>query len=74
MLKWAVGLDVARGEFQTGGTFIEVAVHTDMPKFPTLEAGFIVMMVIIGKECIMVATSPSNLGLGDGTLFFLSQW
>ena len=73
MLEWAMGLDIVRGEFQTGGTFIEVAVHTDVPEFPILEAGFIVTWIITGKGCIMIAASPSDLSLGDGNLFFLGQ-
>ena len=74
MLKWAVGLDMAKSKLQTGKTFIEVAVYTDMPKFPVLETGSIVMGMIMGKGCIMVTTSLSGFDAGDGNLLLLGQW
>ena len=52
---------------------IEVAVNMDVAKFPTLEAGLVVMGVVIGKEDIIVAVSPPDFSMSDSDLFFLGQ-
>ena len=72
-LEWAVGLDMARGSLKTGGALIEIAVNVNVFQFPTLEAGFMVSGVIIGKGCIIVAASPPDFSVGDGVFFFLGQ-
>ena len=36
-----MGLDIARGGFETGGAFVKMAVDMDVTKFPTLEIGFV---------------------------------
>ena len=50
-----------------------MAVHVDVSKFPALEAGFVVMGMVTGEGYIMVAAHPSDLGVDDSDLFFLSQ-
>ena len=57
----AMGLDMARKSFKTGGTLIQVAVDVDVVEFPVLEVGF------------MVTASPPDLGMSDSDLFFFGQ-
>ena len=42
MSERVTGLDVARGPFEAGGTFVKGAIDVDVSKFPALEAGFVV--------------------------------
>ena len=71
--QWATGLDIARGSPETGGTFVKVAVDTDVTKFPVLETGFMIAGVVTSEGCIMVTASPPDFGVSEGGLFFLSQ-
>ena len=57
----------------SGGALIEATVDTYMSKFPTLEAGFMVVGIVMDKGCIMVAAGPPDLSVGDDNLLFLSQ-
>ena len=66
-------MDMIRGGLKAGGALIQMAVNVDVPKFPVLEAGLIVMEVVMGKGCIIVAASPPDLSVGDGNLFFLGE-
>ena len=71
--EWIMGLDVTRGHLQANGTLIEATVDTDVPEFPTLEAGLIVMEMVADKRGVMVTASPPDFSMGDGNLFFLDQ-
>ena len=42
-------------------------------KFPALKAGFMIMGVIVGKGCVIIAASPSDFGVSNGNLLFLGQ-
>ena len=50
-----------------------MTIDADIPKFPTLEAGFMIVRVVMGKGCIMVAICPPNVGASNGNFFFFSQ-
>ena len=69
----AAGLDMARGSLETGGAFVQVAVDTDVAKFPVLEAGFMVTEVVTSKRRVVVAASPPDFGVNKGGFFFFSQ-
>ena len=45
----------------------------DVPEFSALEAGFMVLGVVTGKESVMVAASPSNFSVNKGGFFFFGQ-
>ena len=68
-----MGLDMPRRSLKTGGALVEVTVDTDVSEFPALKAGFVVIEMVTGKGCIIVATSPPDFGVSDGNFFFLSQ-
>ena len=72
-LEWIAGLDMTWGGFKAGGTLVEVTVDMDVSKFPALEAGFMVLEMITGEGGIIVATSPSDFGVSDGSFFFFGQ-
>ena len=69
----AVGLDMARGSFKTGGAFVQGAIDTDVSELPAFEAGLMVSRVISGEGSIMVTASPPNVGTFQGDFFFLGQ-
>ena len=48
-----------------------MAVDADMTKCPALEAGFMVMGMVMSKGCIMFTASPPDFGVSDGNFFFL---
>ena len=52
---------------------IEMAVNMNMPEFSTLEAGLMIMGMVTGKRCIIVAASPPDFSMSDSDLFFLGQ-
>ena len=64
---------MARGSFKAGRALVQVAVNTDMPKFPALEAGFMVMGMVTGKGCVMVAASPPDFGASESDFVFFGQ-
>ena len=64
---------MARGSLKTGETLIEMAVDVNVAKFPTLEAGFMVVRVVTSKGCVIVAASLPDLSVSDSDLFFLGQ-
>ena len=72
-LQWTAGLDVARRGFEASGAFVQVTVDTDVTKFPALEAGFVIVEVVMGEGCIMVAASPLDFSVGDCSFFFFGQ-
>ena len=72
-LEQAAGLDMARGSLKAGGALVEVTVDVDVSRFPALKAGFMVLGVVIGKGCIIVATSPPDLSVSDNNLLFCGQ-
>ena len=43
-----MSLDMARGSFETGGTFIEATVNMDMSELSILKAGLIVAEMVTG--------------------------
>ena len=45
----------------------------DVPEFPALEAGFVVLGVITGEGSVMVAASPPDFGANKGDFFFFGQ-
>ena len=73
MLEWAIGLDIARVGLEIGGVLVEATVDMNMPKFPVLKVGFMILRMVTGEGCVMVATCPPDLSLGDDNLFLLSQ-
>ena len=73
LFEWAAGLDIARGRLETGGTLIQVAIDTDVTEFPTLEAGFVITGMVMGKGCIVVTASPPDFGMSDSNFFFFGQ-
>ena len=66
-----MSLDMARGSLQTGGVLVQVAVDMDVAKFPALEAGFMIVKVVMGEGGVMVAASPPDFGVSDSNLLFL---
>ena len=73
MFKQTPGLDITGGGFQTDETLIKVAIDVDVAKFPALEAGFIVMGMVMGKGCIIVAACPPDFNMCNSDLFLLGQ-
>ena len=61
---------MARGSLETGRAFVEVAIDVDMTKFPALEAGLVIMKVVVSGGCVMVAAGPPDLGASEGDFFF----
>ena len=47
-MKRATGLDMTWGPFETSEAFVEGTVNADVPKFPALEAGFVVSGMVMG--------------------------
>ena len=72
-LKWTMGLDVTRRGPEAGRAFIKTAVDMNVSELPTLRAGFIVIGMITGKGCIMIAPCPPDFSTSGGNLFFLGQ-
>ena len=64
---------MARGGFETGGALIEGTIDADVSKFPALEAGFMVLGMVVRQRGVMVAASPPNFGAFQGGFFFFSQ-
>ena len=64
---------MARGGFETGEAFVEMAVNMNMTEFPALEVGLMVTRVVVGEEHVMITAGPPNFGVGDHGFFFLSQ-
>ena len=64
---------MARGSFETGGTFVQGAIDVDVSEFPALEAGFMVSGVISREGSIMVTAGPPNFGVFQGGFFFFGQ-
>ena len=50
-----------------------MAVDTDMPNFPALEADFMVTGVVAGEGSIIVTVGPLDFGASDSDLLFLDQ-
>ena len=61
--EWAMGLDVAGRSLETGGAFVEGTVDMNVSKFPALEAGFVVLGMVMGEGSVMVTASPPNFGV-----------
>ena len=59
--------------FQTGRAFIEMVVDADVVEFPVLEAGFMVIGMVMGKRCIVVAICPPDFSMGKGVMFLFCQ-
>ena len=72
-LEEVVGLDIAKRSLKASGALIQVAVDTNVTKFSALEAGLVIMEVITGKGCIMVAADPPDFCVSDGDFFFFGQ-
>ena len=73
LFKQTVGLDMTRGGLKTGGALVQVAVDADVSKVPALEAGLMVVEVVMSKGHVVVTAGPSDLDVGDSNLLFLSQ-
>ena len=69
MFQWASSLNMVWRSLEAGGAFVKMAVDVDMTKFPALEAGFVIMEVVVGKGHVMVATSLPDFSVGDCSLF-----
>ena len=68
-----MGLDVVGESLETGEALIQVAVNADMTEFPALEAGFMVLKVVMDEGCVMVATGPPDFCASDSNFFFFDQ-
>ena len=64
---------MAEGSLEASGTFVEVVIDTDVTELPVLEAGFMVVGVIVSKGCVIVATSPPDFSTSDCSVFFFGQ-
>ena len=64
---------MTRGSLKAGGALIEVTVDANVAKFPVLEAGLVVMGVVVGERCIIVAANSPDFSVSDSNLLFLSQ-
>ena len=73
LFEWAAGLDMTWGSLKASGALIEVTVDMNVAKFPVLETGFMVMGVVMGKGCVVVAACPPDFSVGDSNLFFHGQ-
>ena len=45
----------------------------DVPKFPILEAGFVVSEMVTSEGSVMVTASPPDFGTFEGGFLFFSQ-
>ena len=70
MSQQAVGLDMARGSLETSRAFIKVAVDADVTKFPALEAGLMIVGVVLSERYVIVTAGPPDFGASEGNLFF----
>ena len=73
MFEWAAGLDMTWGSLKASGALIEVTVDVNVAKFPVLETGFVVMRVVTGERCVVVAACPPDFSVSDSNLFLLGQ-
>ena len=47
-----------------------MTIDMDVTEFPRLEAGFMVMRVVMSKGCIVVTASPPDFSTDDHGFFF----
>ena len=45
----------------------------DMPEFPALEAGLMILGVVMSKGGVMVAAGPPDFGVLEGSFFIFGQ-
>ena len=64
---------MARGPFETGGTFIEGVIDVNVSEFPALEAGLVVTGMVARQGSVMVTAGPPDVGAFQGSLFFFGQ-
>ena len=64
---------MAGGSLETCVALIKVAVDIDMTEFPALEAGLVVMRVVMGEGCIVITAGPPDFGVSDSNFFFFGQ-
>ena len=50
-----------------------MTVNADVAKLLILEASLVVLGVVMSERHVIVAASPSDFGVGEGVVFFLSQ-
>ena len=68
-----MGLDMARGPFETSGALVKWAVDADVSELPAVEAGFMVTGVVAGQGDVVVTAGPPDVGTFQGGLFFFGQ-
>ena len=68
-----MGLDVARRSPKTDRALVQMAVDTDMSELPALEAGFMIVRVVMGKGCVMVSASLPDFSVSHSGFFLFSQ-
>ena len=73
VLQWTVGLDMAGGSLEAGGALIEVAMNTDVAKFPILKAGLMVAGVVMSEGSVVVTANPPDFSVSNSGFFFLGQ-
>ena len=52
---------------------VQGAVDTDMPEFPALEAGLMIVGVVTGQGGVMIATGPPDFGVFKSSFFVFGQ-
>ena len=73
VFQGAASLDMIRGGLEANGTLVQGTVDMDVPKFPTLEAGFMIAEMVMGERGIMIATSPPDFSAFKGGFFVFGQ-
>ena len=64
---------MAGGSLKAGGALVEMTIDMDISKFPVLEAGFMILGMVTGKEGVIVAASSSDFSVSDSNFFFFCQ-
>ena len=64
---------MARGSLEADGALVEVAIDTDVAKFPALKTGLMIVGVVMGEGSVMVTASPPDFCASNGGFFFSGQ-
>ena len=73
LFQWATGWDVAGGSLETSGALVQGAVNADVSELPALEAGLVIVGVVVSEGCVVVTAGPPDFCVSDSDLFFLGQ-
>ena len=63
---------MARGGFDTDRVLVKVTVDMDVTEFPALEAGLVIVEVVMGQGYVIVTAGPPDFSMGEGDFFLFS--